>query len=82
MNKVKTLEDELIVAKSQLPTSSIDKLSSILSPKKPFGDKYGLGLTNVLLLQKPHLSTNGKINFVPPTSVESSSPKIFDKGRM
>jgi hypothetical protein len=78
VNKVKNLQDNLLVCKYDLCNSSSAKLDCILSSQKPFEDKCGLGFDKSASALKITLVNKGKTFFVPPC-VEDV-PIVVDKG--
>ena len=63
LNKVKTLELELSVAREQTIRSAYSKLDHMLSVQKSLSDKTGLGFVESISVPAPHST-----NFVPSSS--------------
>ena len=69
IEKVKTLESELSIARDQLDRTSTYKLDNMLNVQKSFSDKIGLGFVESVSTSVVHPP-----KFVPATSI--STPKV------
>ena len=71
IEKVKSLEFELIVAREQLNRTSTSKLDYMLNVPKSFSNKTGLGFVESVSTYIVHLP-----NFVPATSISILEVKV------
>ena len=69
IEKVKSLESELSIAREQLDWTSTSKLYNMLNVQKSFSDKIGLGFVESVSTSIVHPP-----QFVPATSI--STPKV------